>query len=224
METELDRQTQAAEAKWRERWKKGPTYLTWEELPLQVGDMAKDFILLDSSGKSVNLSDFWKELPAIFLFWRHYGCSCGVDRAEMLQKEYPEYMARGANVVIIGQGEPERSAAYAEKYKLPSVPILSDNDFEVYKAYGLLEGKPSQVVFDAPEEFWDRDYLAGINLAETRRNEGRPLVDSPWLLPGEFVIDQSGIIRLAYRYNYCEDFPDPRVLYAAIREAGFGKP
>jgi hypothetical protein len=46
------------------------------------------------------------------------------------------------------------------------------------------------------------------------------MVDNPWLLPGEFVIDRAGRVVLAYRYNYCEDFPDPRVLYAALREAG----
>jgi hypothetical protein len=44
-------------------------------------------------------------------------------------------------------------------------------------------------------------------------------VDSPWQLPGEFVVDRGGTIRLAYRYQYCEDFPDWLVLAAAIREA-----
>ncbi len=58
-----------------------------------------------------------------------------------------------------------------------------------------------------------------MKLAGTRRKMGRPLVDSPWQLPGEFVVDISGIIRLAYRYQYCENYPDPRVLVAAIREA-----
>jgi hypothetical protein len=42
-------------------------------------------------------------------------------------------------------------------------------------------------------------------------------VDSPWQMPGEFVVDGDGIIRLAYRYQYCEDWPDPRVLTAAVR-------
>jgi hypothetical protein len=36
-------------------------------------------------------------------------------------------------------------------------------------------------------------------------------------MPGEFVVDGDGIIRLAYRYQYCEDWPDPRVLTAAVR-------
>ncbi|OLS16815.1 MAG: hypothetical protein HeimC3_51350 [Candidatus Heimdallarchaeota archaeon LC_3] len=69
-------------------------------------------------------------------------------------------------MIIIGQGEPERAKAFAEKYKLPPVPILCDPKYEAYKAYGLVEGKPSQILFDAPEEFLDRDYQAGIKIAE----------------------------------------------------------
>jgi hypothetical protein len=38
-------------------------------------------------------------------------------------------------------------------------------------------------------------------------------------LPGEFAVDREGVIRLAYRYQYCEDWPDPRVLTTALRLA-----
>jgi len=85
--------------------------------------------------------------------------------------------------------------------------------------YLLLESKPSQIVYDAPEEFLRRDYEAFVQLAKACREAGRLLVDSPWQLPGEFVVDQTGVIRLAYRYQYCEDFPNPLFLLAAIREA-----
>lgn len=45
-------------------------------------------------------------------------------------------------------------------------------------------------------------------LAADRRAGGRPLVDSPWQRPGEFVIDTDGVLRLTHRYQYCEDYPD----------------
>ncbi len=45
------------------------------------------------------------------------------------------------------------------------------------------------------------------------------MVDSPRQLPGEFVVDADGIVRPAYRYQICEDYPNPLVLVAAIREA-----
>ena len=38
-------------------------------------------------------------------------------------------------------------------------------------------------------------------------------------LPGEFVIGTDGIIALAHRYGWCEDYPDPRVHIATLRLA-----
>ena len=191
MSSELEKQIQAGEEEWKAGWKRGPQRLRWTELPPQVGDQAKDFTLLDSSGESVKLSAYWRDKPALIIFWRHYGCGCGIDR----------------------------TAAYAQKYNLPSVPVLCDPNYEVYQAYGLVEGKTSQILFDAPDEYLDLDFEAGMKLAAERSADDRPLVDNSWLLPGEFVVDQSGEIRLTYRYNYCEDFPDHRVLLAAIRES-----
>lgn len=218
MSSVLESQVRTAEQEWLDHWKRGPTRLTWSQMPPQVGDTAPDFELPDSSGTRVDLRTFWRERPALILFWRQFGCGCGLQRAERLQKEYPDYVAAGANVVIIGQGDPVRAAAYAPKYGIPC-PILCDAEERVYRAYGLLEGKPPQILFDAPEEFLRRDYEAGVKLAQVRREAGRPLVDNPWLLPGEFVVDRTGIIRLAYRWQYCEDFPNPLVHIAAIKEA-----
>ena len=214
----VDEQIKAAELEWQEGWKLGPVRIRWTSAPPQVGDTAPDFSLTDMDGKPTQLSALWKEKPLLVLFWRHFGCSCGVDRAGRLQKEYKDYLATGGQVIVIGQGEPERSKAYAEKYGLPC-PILCDPKFQAYEAFGLLEGTPAQILFDAPEALLMRDYSAGMKLAEDRRANGRPMVDSPWQLPGEFVIDKQGTIRLAYRYNFCEDWPDPRVLTAALNDA-----
>ncbi|HYN37283.1 MAG TPA: hypothetical protein VEV82_09955 [Actinomycetota bacterium] len=60
-------------------------------------------------------------------------------------------------------------------------------------------------------------HLACSHLA--RRASGDRLVDNPWQLPGEFVVDQNSKIRLAYHYNYCENYPDPQVLIASIKLA-----
>ena len=141
-----------------------------------------------------------------------------MDRAKRLIAEYDSYTALGGKVVVIGQGEPERAASYAQAQQLPC-PVLCDPDFKAYHAFDLLDGKPSQIVFDAPDEFLRRDFQAGVSLAEARRGSPGAVVDSPWQLPGEFVIDQNGIVQLAYRYQYCEDWPNPLVLLAAMKEA-----
>jgi peroxiredoxin len=215
---DIDAQQKAAEQAWLESWKRGPTRTTWTSVPLQYGDAAPDFEMRAASGETVRLSDAWRHGPALLLFWRHYGCSCGRDRAQRLKEEFTRYKELGATVVVIGQGEAERSELYAEKQELPC-SVLCDPGRRVYEAYSLLEGQPSQIVFDAPEPFLRRDFEAGKQLQEARRGSGAVPVDSPWQLPGEFLVDKSGVIRLAYRYQYCTNWPEPLVLSAAIKEA-----
>ena len=215
--TKLETQTAAAEAEWLQAWSQGPTRTRWERIPIQVNDLAPDFELQDASGRMVHLRDSWKGKPALLLFWRHYGCSCGRDRAARLQQEYPRYLDLGANVVVIGQGEPERAAEYAQRNGI-KCPVLCDPTFQVYRSYDLLEGKPSQVVFDASDDHLKCDLDTGRRMMESRHGTERATVDSPWQLPGEFIVDRNGVIRLAYRYQYCEDWPNPLVLIAAIKE------
>ena len=212
-------QQQDAEESWLQSWQRGPTRLRWTSVPLQAGELAPDLELHDASGATVHLRHTWRDGPALLLFWRHYGCSCGRDRARRLQAEHERYASLGVNVVVIGQGGPERSRVYAQKNELPC-PVLCDPARHAYDAYGLLEGQPSQIVFDAPDEFLRRDYEAGRKLQQSRHGTDAVPVDSPWQLPGEFVIDRAGMVCLAYRYQYCEDWPDPLVLVAAIKEAG----
>ena len=219
MDAVLKAQMEAAEQRWLGGWKLGPQRTRWTGTPLQVGDAAPSFDFADAMGRTVSLQSFWHDRPALILFWRHYGCSCGIERSKRLREEYPEYLSLGANVVIVGQGEPERASAYAVRYSLPAVPMLCDTQAVAYEAYGLLEGQPSQILFDASKSLLDRDLQAGLDFMSARRQEGRPLVDSPWLLPGEFVVEVGGRVALAYRYNYCDDYPDARVLQTALRKA-----
>ncbi len=205
--------TQAAETEWFEHWECGPTRLRWTTLPPQVGDAAPDFTFPNQVGRAVRLSELWSDRPALLLFWRHFGCGCGVGRAERLAGEYPALTEAGARVVIIGQGEPERAAWYAEKFHIPC-PILCDPEERAYRAYGLLEmdpwlllGKPKP----GPEYFHD--------VMKKHRDNGRPVADNPFLLPGEFIVNRAGRLVLAYRYQYCDNYPDPSTLTDSIMEA-----
>ena len=46
-----------------------------------------------------------------------------------------------------------------------SPAVLCDPAYEAYQAYGLVEGKPSQILFDAPDEYLRRDPQAGAGSA-----------------------------------------------------------
>jgi hypothetical protein len=135
--------------------------------------------------------------------------------------EYPKLSAAGASVIVIGQGNPLRCRLFRERAGLPC-PVLSDEDCRAYEAYGLLHARPSQVVYGMEDAFLLRDRKTAEAFLERRRTSERRLVDSPWQLPGDFVVGADGLIKLAYRAQYCADYPDPNVLVSALREAALG--
>lgn len=214
-------ETDAAKREWTEHWAAGPTRTRWTELPVQAGDPAPSLDLVDArTGETRPLSSAWAAGPALLLFWRHFGCSCGRDRAERLRAEYASYREAGATIALIGQGEAERTLTYAAANELPDDLLLfCDPEERAYRAYGLLEAGPSEMLFDAPDEYLRCEPEAGASLAAQRLADGRPMVDNPWLLPGEFVVDRDGALVTTYRFQFCEHWIDPRVNVAAIRHA-----
>lgn len=214
-------ETEQAGDRWHEHWRRGPTRRRWTELPPQVGDPAPSLDLIEArSSHAMPLSRLWAHGPALILFWRHFGCSCGRDRSARLRAEHAGYLAAGARVAIVGQGEPERALTYARANGIPDdVMLLCDPGVEAYRAYGLLEGGPPEILFDAPDEFLRCEPAAGQKLFDMRAASGMPMVDNPWLLPGEFVVGRDGRLWGTYRFQFCEHWIDPRVTVAAIRYA-----
>jgi peroxiredoxin len=211
---ELQAAIDAAEARFLAHWTTGPQVTRWEELPVQVGDAAPRFVLPDQHGQPISLDEAVRDRPTVLVFWRHFGCGCGLDRAERLRAELPTFRSAGVGVLVIGQGVPVQAAAYAEEQEL-DVPVLTDPDARVYRAYGLLDGQFPQLLFDAPGSMWSCSPETAQGFVESRRTAGRRLVDNPWILPGEFVVSPTGSILHAHRYQHCEDYPDHRVLVTA---------
>ena len=212
--TLLDELTAAAETEWLAAWTAGPT--EGEGSGLVAGAAAPNLSLADETGAERYLCEFWADQPALLMFWRHFGCGCGVDRAQRLRSEWADYLRVGLRPVIIGQGEPARAAAYRAAHDLPC-PVLCDPDHVVYRAYGVGQWTVERVLFDASPEYWSHPHDLGVSFQQRRRDQGRPLVYDPWRAVAEFVIGSGGLVRLCYAYQYCEDYPDPRVLTAAAR-------
>ena len=217
MTQRTDEQQQSAEARWREAWLAGPQRTRWEALPLQVGDAAPDLELPDATGAPRRLSDFWSNGPLHLVFMRHFGCSCLRERWESLRDELPAYAEAGATTVAFCQAEPERAAAVAARRGYPFT-LLCDPDRAAYAAFGLLEGTVAQILHDFA--WGPGDTTTGDEWLAARRDSERALVDSPWQLPGEFVIAPGGRITLAHRAQFCEDFPARGVVLGAIAAAG----
>lgn len=204
----------AAEAEWLDRWSSGP--VEPEPTALPTGASAPDLVLPDHTGASRSLSEFWSAGPALVMFWRHFGCGCGTERATRLVDEYPALRETGLEPVIIGQGEPGRAAAYRDLHDLPC-PVLCDPDHAAYRAWGLGHWPVARVLFDAPREYWTHPRDLGAAFQDDRRDQGNPAVDDPWRAVAEFVVGPDASVLLTYAYQYCEDFPDVRVLTTAAR-------
>lgn len=206
--------TTAAEVEWLDGWTSGPVEA--EGTALATGTPAPEVVLPDDTGTPRALSEFWSQGPALVMFWRHFGCGCGAERAARLMDEYGALRDAGVAPVIIGQGEPARAAAYRALHDLPC-PILCDPDHDAYRAWGLGHWPVERVLFDAPSEYWAHPLELGRDFQDDRRKAGNPPVDDPWRAVGEFVVGVGGSVLLTYAYQYCEDFPDVRVLTTAAR-------
>jgi peroxiredoxin len=209
-------QQQAAEDTWVREFLEGPTRTQWLALPPQVGDVAPDVRLRDSDGNERRLSEWWDQGAVHLVFMRHYGCGCLANRWEDLQPAVEQIAAAGGSTVAVGQAEPERSRAVAERRGY-DFPVLSDPDREAYAAFGLLDGVVASVFHN--EDWSPGDQATADTLTASRRGTERALVDHAWQLPGEFVIARGGRIVLTHRAQYCEDFPPTTVLLGALAAA-----
>ena len=213
----LDALQDAAERRWVAGWLEGPTWTRYDALPVQPGDAAPDLELPDTSGSKRHLSEYWSAGTAVLIFLRHFGCSCLAERWETLQADLPALAGAGATVVAVCQAEPERALAVATRRGYP-FQLVCDPERRAYRAYGLLEGQPAQIVHDFDWKPGDLETAQTMFLGPRRGTE-RAVVDSPWQLPGEFVVGRGGRIVLAHRYQYCEDFPPRTVMLGAIAAA-----
>jgi peroxiredoxin len=204
----------SAEAEWLERWIAGPT--EGEGPLLSTGTAAPDLHLVAHTGRERTLAEFWTGQPALLMFWRHFGCGCGFERAARLNAELDRYHDAGLQPVIIGQGEPERAAAYRLDHQLRCT-ILCDPEHHAYRAYGIGHWNIERVLPAAPAEFWNHPRQIGVEFQTARRDTGRPLVDDPWRAVKEFVVGTNGLVRLTYSYQYCADYPNPQLLMTAAQ-------
>lgn len=167
---------------------------------------------------TITLSELWADRPLLIVFLRHFACSCTWRRVERLAEDDQTLSAFGAAIVLVGQGEPERARAFAEE-RLISQPRLCDPEREVYRAYGVLEGTKAQIVYGAPG-LLGPDPAPGLEMADMMRAAGRWLVDSPWQLGAEFLVERGGVVRLVSRYRHCDDSPSAHVVAATLAELG----
>lgn len=173
---------------------------------LRVGQKAPDFSLPDSHGKTVTLSSLLAKGPAVVTFYRGGWCPFCDLQLRSYQGVLSQIHDRGAELVAISPQTPDYVLSDAEKKAL-TFPVLSDKGNHAARAYGLV--------------FALNDALKGL-----QTGFGNPIPkfngDESWELPmpGTFVLDREGIVRLAHVDPDWMVRLEPAAILEALRGAG----
>ena len=104
---------------------------------LKVGDAAPDFSLLNEHGLPVSLNDYLgKKIIVLYFYPKDFTSGCTAEACSF-RDDYRVYQDKGAVVIGVSLDSVESHSKFSEEHKLP-FSILSDNNKEVAKAYGVL--------------------------------------------------------------------------------------
>jgi peroxiredoxin len=170
---------------------------------LKEGAQAPDFTLPDALGNAVTLSHLLAQGPVVITFYRGEWCPyCNLE-LHAYQQALPQLRALGATLVAISPQTPDHSLSTVEKIEL-TFAVLSDVGNRVARQFGL--------VFTIDEAVRSAHERVGANLPAFNG-------DDSWELPmtGTFLIDQSGIVRLAFVNPDFTRGLDPSVIVARLK-------
>ena len=172
---------------------------------LKVGATAPGFSLSDTHKAIVALSSVLAKGPAVVTFYRGGWCPFCDLQLRAYQGILPEIHKLGAELIAISPQTADYAQSDAEKKQL-TFPVLHDAGNAVARKYGL--------VFRLSEV-----------MQKLQQGFGNPLPkfngDDSWEvpMPGTFVLDRSGIVRLAHiDPNYLVRL-EPAAILSALRTA-----
>ena len=116
----------------------------------------------------------------------------------------------GAQVVLVGMGTPEESAAFGIKLDIP-FPLISDPRRQLYQAFGLKQTSALELV--SPSVFFK-----GIFAMTKGHGIGIPIGDVRQLT-GVFIINTDGRIVYSYIASDPSDHPEPDTIINALNRS-----
>jgi peroxiredoxin len=152
------------------------------------------------AAREATLSSYWQREPAVVVFLRYFGCPFCQAQVVQLRDERDRFAEIGAGIVLIGQGSPSEAVAFTERMKQP-FDCLVDPDRSAYRAFGLARGTLMQAV-------GPRVTLPFLQKQLNPETLQRGLHGGRFLqMPGTFVIDTDGVLRMVHRNRHVADNP-----------------
>ncbi len=170
-------------------------------LPL-LGQPAPAFALPMVQGEMISLEQYRGKQTLIVWFSRGLACPFCRQHMARLQLGYPQFQARGAEILQIAPNPLERARVYFSEQRLV-FPYLCDSALMVYKDYGLADkGFPQAFALDILSV--TRGVLTEPRAqirATTSDLLGRDVIDraiyhsTVAYEQGVFIVDRQGIVR-----------------------------
>ena len=118
----------------------------------------------------------------------------------------PAIRARGAELVIVGNGRPEQAADFRDTANVKN-PLFVDPELRAYAAAGLRRGLSSSLNVS----------VLGNAIRALRAGKRQGAVEGdPWQQGGVFVIRPDDRVDFAYVSESAGDHPDPADILAAL--------
>lgn len=116
-------------------------------MSISIGDIAPDFMLPATGGRSVSLSDF-RGQPVVIVFYPGDDTPVCTKQLCSYNNELAQFADVGAQVLAISAQDLESHERFAAKHQF-TFPLLSDTDKSVAGKYGTLGplGFPRRSVF-----------------------------------------------------------------------------
>jgi peroxiredoxin len=124
-----------------------------------------------------------------------------------LRLKKQQFDQAGAQVMLVGMGSPEESAAFEMKFNIP-FPLISDPKGQLYKAFGLKKVSTWELLSPSVA-------FKGILAITKGHSIGVPIGDVHQL-PGVFIINTEGRIVYSHFGSDPSDHPDPDTILEAL--------
>ena len=88
----------------------------------------------------VKLGLLWKNKKTILIFLRHFACIACRAHAVQVWQDREKYEKAGAQIIFIGNGQPQYINAFKEDLKIQEATIVTDPSLQSYRAVGFKYG------------------------------------------------------------------------------------
>jgi peroxiredoxin len=125
-----------------------------------------------------------------------------------LRRKKEDFQRLGAQVVLVGLGGVEETAAFKQRFEVP-FPMIADPDRELFEAFRLKRASTGALLSTGM-------MARGLKAMAKGHGIGVPKGDVRQL-PGVFIIDTDGRIQFSHHASGPADHPQPESLLAVLR-------